>query len=64
MHCEEFPSFGLWAKPGTNYPFLCLEPWVGRCDNIEASGKLEEKYGIQILEKGQTSKYSYTITVH
>ena len=30
--CHGFPSFGIWSVPGS--PFVCLEPWMGRCDDF------------------------------
>jgi galactose mutarotase-like enzyme len=45
MHCENWPYFGIWTKPGTSQ-FLCLEPWYGIADVDNANGTLEEKEGI------------------
>ena len=33
MSCAGFPSMGVWSQPKTDAPFVCLEPWIGRCDN-------------------------------
>ena len=32
MKCEGFPNFGIWSVKDA--PFVCLEPWMGRCDDI------------------------------
>ena len=29
----EAPVVGLWSPPGKNAPFICIEPWYGRCDS-------------------------------
>ena len=39
--CHGFPSFGIWSVPGS--PFVCLEPWMGRCDDFGFKGELPEK---------------------
>ena len=59
-----FPSFGVWSKPHTDAPFVCLEPWIGRCDNMGFDGELPQKYGEQCAEPGQTFEASYTIEVN
>ena len=28
---KDFPNYGIWSVKDA--PFVCLEPWVGRCDN-------------------------------
>jgi galactose mutarotase-like enzyme len=64
LSCNGFPSFGLWSKPHSDAPYVCLEPWIGRVDNICFSGELPEKYGEQHLAPHQSFKASFTITVH
>lgn len=63
MNCEEFPSFGLWSKPSSEAHYVCLEPWIGRCDNKGFRGELPEKYGVQRLEACSSRTISYKITV-
>lgn len=57
------PLFGLWSPTGKNAPFICIEPWYGRCDNSDANGKLEEKAWINQLEAGKQFETSYTIDI-
>lgn len=52
----EFPYLGIWTK--RNAPFICIEPWLGIADNLQAVGELKEKEGIQILE-GNSNKSVY-----
>ncbi len=63
MNCEGFPSFGLWSKPSSEAHYVCLEPWIGRCDNKGFRGELPEKYGVQRLEACSSRTISYKITV-
>ncbi|NTS43651.1 aldose 1-epimerase family protein [Flavisolibacter sp. BT320] len=48
---EGFPYLGLWAAPGAD--FLCIEPWCGIADSVDASGELSEKEGINNLPAGE-----------
>ncbi len=63
MSCKGFPSFGLWSK-SADAKFVCLEPWIGRCDNKGFDGELPDKYCEQSLEPGasRTTKYEITIS--
>ena len=48
MKCAGFPSMAVWAN--ANGPFVCLEPWMGRCDDYGYEGTLKEKQNINVLE--------------
>lgn len=61
VRCEGFPNFGIWSPAGA--PFVCLEPWYGRCDNYGFSGDISEKQGINCLEGGKTFEKRYQIVV-
>jgi len=62
VSCEDFPNFGIWSAPGA--PFICLEPWDGRCDNCGFDDELSRKPGIIAVEAGKSYIKSYTITIH
>lgn len=57
------PLFGIWAPKGGKAPFVCIEPWYGRCDRADFSKKLEEREWGNTLEAGGIFEKSYTITV-
>ena len=61
LSCEGFPNFGIWQAPGA--PFICLEPWWGRCDNHGFDGTVDEKPGIIAIKQGETFEAVYTILV-
>lgn len=63
LDCKGFPSFGLWSKPKSGAPFVCLEPWIGRCDNMGFEGELKDKYGERCLapQKSFTAEFSITV---
>lgn len=58
------PVVGIWSPPGKNAPFICLEPWYGRCDRAYYNGDYRHKDWINRLQPGQTFNASYTITLH
>lgn len=35
------PVVGLWSPKGKKSPFVCIEPWYGRCDRVGFSGEFE-----------------------
>lgn len=61
MKCEGFPNFGIWSVK--NAPFVCLEPWMGRCDDVGFDQELSEKPDINKVEAGESFEKSYTIEV-
>lgn len=60
---NNLPFVGIWTPYGTDAPFVCIEPWAGIADSTDASGKLEEKFGIQTLQAQETFTTKYAITV-
>jgi galactose mutarotase-like enzyme len=42
-----FPYMGIWAAK--NADFVCIEPWCGIADSVNATGELAEKEGINTL---------------
>lgn len=58
-----FPHFGIWSKKDSG--FLCLEPWCGYSDYVDASGEISEKIAIQslvpqaIFERTFSAKFSF-----
>lgn len=61
VSCSGFPNFGVWSMP--NAPFVCLEPWMGRCDNSGFDSELREKPNVNLLAAGETFRAAYTISV-
>jgi len=57
------PLFGLWSPPGKNAPFICIEPWYGRCDANDFEGTLEEREWGNLLEAEGTFEASYRIEI-
>lgn len=61
VRCEGFSNFGVWSPAGA--PFVCLEPWCGRCDDCGFDGDISEKPGINCLDGREKFKKKYQIIV-
>lgn len=55
------PLFGLWAPAKKGCPFICIEPWYGRCDRNDFDGDVSERDHIINLEANGTFKAEYEI---
>ena len=62
LRCVGFPSFGIWSA-SQDAPFVCLEPWMGRCDDYGFTGDLSEKPFINHLKMDEMFETAYTIEV-
>ena len=58
---KDFPYLGIWETKGGD--FVCIEPWCGIADSVNASGNLEEKEGINTLEPSGKFEVAYSIEV-
>jgi len=56
-----FPYMGIWAAKDAD--FVCIEPWAGIADSVNASGNLEDKEGIQTLTPQAQIIKSFSIEV-
>lgn len=59
VKCDGFPNFGIWSVKDA--PFVCLEPWMGRCDDAGFSGEISEKPNINKAAPGESFRKSYMI---
>ena len=63
MSFPGFGYFGIWSKKDVQ-DFICLEPWCGLADAVDASKEIENKEGIikldsqNIFEKHYSMKFS------
>ena len=53
--------FGLWSPAKKRAPFVCIEPWYGRCDRNDFEGELSQKDYIINLNAGEQFNGSYQI---
>ncbi len=57
------PLFGLWSPAGMGAPFICIEPWYGRCDRAGFAGELKDREYGNSLAQGEKFEKSYTIAI-
>ena len=57
------PLFGLWSPAKKNAPFVCIEPWYGRCDRETFEGDLSEREYGNMLAPSEEFYAEYTITI-
>lgn len=59
------PLVALWSptKAHPDCPFVCIEPWYGRCDSIGFTGNLEEREWIQTLKPKEVFDVEYKIII-
>lgn len=55
VHFRGFPHLALWAKPGADY--VCIEPWLGLPDRVDAPLEISEKPNYQSLTAGQKMEF-------
>lgn len=58
------PVVGVWSPARKNAPFICIEPWYGRADEVGYMGYYEDRRWTQHLLSGQHFVFRYTIIVH
>ena len=59
---KDFPYLGVWSKPNLA-PFVCIEPWFGVADEENSNQNIEDKRGIQVLQKDDIFSCLYSIEV-
>lgn len=57
------PLVGIWSPPKKHAPFVCIEPWYGRCDSEIFEGELKDREWEQTLEPGEEFQAEYKIVV-
>lgn len=57
----EAPLFAVWSPEGKEAPFVCIEPWYGRCDAVDFEGSLAERAYENALASGGTFTASYSM---
>lgn len=57
------PLFALWAPVGKDVPFLCIEPWYGRCDRETFAGELAQREYGNRLSPSEEFYAEYTISI-
>ena len=59
MQFKNFPYYGIWSTK--NADFVCLEPWCGITDSINADGELKNKEGINALQPTESFSRMWSV---
>lgn len=57
------PVVGIWSPPGKVAPFLCIEPWYGRCDRAGYEGEFKDRDWMNRLAPGERFSSVYTVEI-
>ena len=57
------PIISIWSPTRKNAPFVCLEPWYGRCDFEGFDGELKEREYGNTIGIGEIFEAEYTIEI-
>jgi galactose mutarotase-like enzyme len=56
---NDFPYMGIWSAKDAD--FVCIEPWCGIADSVNASGELNKKEGINVLTPGELMSRTWSV---
>ena len=56
--------FGIWSPAKKNAPFVCIEPWYGRCDAEDFNGDITKREWSNSLEVNDNWYKEYEIIIH
>lgn len=59
----EMPILAVWSKEKAAAPFICIEPWFGRCDRMDFTGELSERECQLMLNDGEKFNNVYSIEI-
>lgn len=59
----DVPQLGIWSPVGKKAPFVCIEPWYGRCDRADFTGDLSEREYANTIGVGEIFAKEYVIEV-
>lgn len=57
------PLVGVWSPPKKQAPFVCIEPWYGRCDREDFDGELKNRDWENALAVGEEFYAEYKIII-
>ena len=59
MVFPDFPYMGIWSAKDAD--FVCIEPWCGIADSVDATGEINEKEGINLLIPGELMSRTWSV---
>ena len=61
LHAQDAKFTGIWSCYPAKGQFVCIEPWWGLADTVQASGKLEEKFANNVLAGNETFTTKFSV---
>jgi len=55
------PLFAIWSPEEKNAPFVCIEPWYGRCDAVDFDGDIFSREFTNLLQPDEQFSGGYEI---
>ncbi len=55
------PLFAIWSPEEKNAPFVCIEPWYGRCDHVDFAGEITDREYTNVLSAGDRFHAEYVM---
>ena len=55
---------GLWHRPNTDAPYVCIEPWSSLPSTQDQTAEFEKQSDLMTLESGETEEYPWEIRVN
>ncbi|CAH0415721.1 aldose 1-epimerase family protein [Periweissella fabaria] len=62
MNLKDANYVGIWSPYGKDAPFVCLEPWWGIADTIDADGDITHKFAINKLAGQKDFSANWSLT--
>lgn len=57
------PLVGLWSPTERDCPFVCIEPWYGRCDRVGYNGDISGRDYMNSLDRDCEFVVGYTVEI-
>lgn len=57
------PVVGLWSPVSGDAPFVCIEPWWGRCDRVGYCGEFAAREYVNTIAPASVFSAGYTILI-
>lgn len=61
VHVDQTPFVGVWSPYPQKANLVCIEPWWGIADNVQADGDLRHKNVMHRLASGDSAEYQFSI---
>ena len=60
---NDFEYLGIWHKPLTEAPYICIEPWNGLPSEVKSDEDITKKPAIIVLDPGKEYNAEYSVEI-